>query len=127
MRSKPSKGGADRERHQRMSERLPRATPTGPSGHGVSTRRTQDWRGCTAVCDTAAVGTIVWNPWKPSAQMYSSALPPASQIRSPGRRLRRGTPRRSGVELSKLKSYQQRMPFAATRSSIRAVRRRLCI
>ena len=30
-------------------------------------------------------------------------------------------------ELSELKLYQQGMPFAATRSSIRAVRRRLCI
>ena len=40
-----------------------------PSGHGVSTRRPEDWRVCTAVCVTAAVGTIIWNPWKPSAQM----------------------------------------------------------
>ena len=45
-----------------------------------NTRRTQDSRVCTAVRDTAAVGTIVWNPWKPPAQMWSSALPPASQI-----------------------------------------------
>src|SRR5215217_4852488 len=50
------------------------------SGHGTNTRRTQDSRVCTAVCDTAAVGTIVWNPWKPPAQMWSSALLPASQI-----------------------------------------------
>jgi len=61
------------EHHQSMTERMPRASPTGPAGHGVSTRRTQDWRVCTAVCDTAAVGTIIWNPWKPSAQMCSSA------------------------------------------------------
>ena len=31
--------------------------------------------------DTAAAGTIVWNPWKPPAQTCSSALPPAAQIR----------------------------------------------
>ena len=115
------------EHHQSMTERMPRASPTGPAGHGVSTRRTQDWRVCTAICDTAAVGTIIWNPWKPSAQMCSSALPPASQIPLAGPRPRRGTPRSSGVEISKLKPYQQRRPFAAISSSSRAVRRRLCI
>jgi hypothetical protein len=40
----------------------------------------QNSRACTALCDTATAGTVVWNPWKPPAQMSSSALPPASPI-----------------------------------------------
>jgi hypothetical protein len=42
---------------------------TAPPGQGANTRRTQDSRVCTAVRDSAAVGTIVWNPWKPPDQM----------------------------------------------------------
>jgi hypothetical protein len=69
-----------RGRHQGMTERMPRATRSpgapgsrrqhpAPPGHGANTRRTQDSRACTAVRDTVAVGTIVWNPWNPPAQM----------------------------------------------------------
>jgi hypothetical protein len=70
---------------------------------------------------------MIWNPWKPSAQMCSSAAATASQIPLVGPRPRRGTSRSSGVEISKLKPYQQRRPFAAISSSSRAVPRRLCI
>ena len=50
----------------------------GESGQDANTRRTQASRVRTAARDTAAVSTIVWNPWNPPAQTWSSALPPAA-------------------------------------------------